>query len=181
MRIQCPGCGKTYRLDEATVADGPRRVRCRACETVFQAGATAGEVADAPAAPSAGGRRILVCDDALFFRTMVADVLREEGFTVETAADGEETLAVLPSFRPHLLIVDLQLPGMSGIEVIRRVRQEKDSAALPILAMSGVFTESSDVMVMEDAGADDYIGKKFKKEHLVKRVRGLLKVDPAGE
>jgi DNA-binding response OmpR family regulator len=175
VKIQCPGCGKTYRLADGRGAGGTLKVRCRACDSVFQV-----KAAEAPSTASAGGKRILVCDDALFFRTMVADVLKEAGFTVETAADGEETLALAPSFRPHLLIVDLQLPGMNGIEVIRRIRQEKDSEDLPILAMSGVFTDSSDVMAMEDAGADDYIGKKFKKEHLVKRVRRLLKDDQGG-
>ena len=180
MKIQCPGCGKTYRLDDARGAGRTLKVRCRACDSVFQVKAAAVGAAEAPSTASAGGKRILVCDDALFFRTMVAEVLKEAGFTVETAADGEETLALVPSFSPHLLIVDLQLPGMNGIEVIRSIRQEKDSEDLPILAMSGVFTDSSDVMVMEDAGADDYIGKKFKKEHLVKRLRGLLKDDPGG-
>ena len=121
-----------------------------------------------------------VCDDALFFRTMVADVLKEAGLTVETAADGEATLALLPSFRPHLLIVDLQLPGMNGIEVVRRIRADKDHRSLPILAMSGVLTDEAEVTVIKDAGADDCIGKKFKQEHFVERVRRLLGNAPGG-
>ena len=179
MRVQCPGCGKIYSLDDSGEGKGPLKVRCRACDTVFSPAAGEGSGNASSSAP-AGERRVLVCDDALFFRTMVADVLQEAGFTVEAVGDGEAALESVTSFRPHLLIVDLQLPGMNGIEVIRRVRQDKELGAIRILAMSGVFTDSSDVMVMEDAGADDYIGKKFKKEHLVRRVERLLAA-PASE
>ena len=110
---------------------------------------------------------------------MLEEMLTEAGYAVELAASGEEALSKVVKVRPALLILDLQLPGMSGFDVLKVIRDSESSKSLPVLAMSAVYTDSSDVMELEDVGADDYIGKKFKAEHLLRRVRNLL--ESAGE
>jgi predicted Zn finger-like uncharacterized protein len=176
MIVECPKCGSRYRLGEDRKREEEVQVRCGACKTVFKIvkPAHVGETAAGqPGAPS-GKERILVCDDALFFRTMLEEILTGDGYTVELAASGEEALSKVVEVRPALLILDLQLPGMSGFEVLKVLRDSESSKDLPVLAMSAVYTDSSDIMELEDVGADDYIGKKFKAEHLLRRVRNLL-------
>ena len=176
MIVECPKCGSRYRLGEDRKGEKQVQVRCSACKTVFKIVNPSPEdeaAAGQPGTP-AGKERILVCDDALFFRTMLEEMLTEAGYTVELAASGEEALSKVVEVRPALLILDLQLPGMSGFDVLKVLRDSESSKDLPVLAMSAVYTESSDVMELEDVGADDYIGKKFKAEHLLRRVKNLL-------
>lgn len=183
MIVQCPGCGKRYRLDDAKGSTPGLQVRCSGCETEFS------PVPDrnAPPPPSPGegqgegGKRVLVCDDAPFFRAMIQDILSEAGFAVETASNGEEALAAIDASPPDMLVLDLQMPGMGGFDVIREVRRRQQVSKLPILAVSAVYTDSADMIELQDAGADDYIGKKFKPEHLLRRVRRLLDLPAAGE
>jgi predicted Zn finger-like uncharacterized protein len=176
MIVECPKCGSRYRIGEERMSEKEVQVRCSACKTVFKiAGSEAkgGEAAGQPGTPL-GNECILVCDDALFFRTMLEEMLTEAGYAVELAASGEEALSKVVEVRPALLILDLQLPGMSGFDVLKVIRDSESSKNLPVLAMSAVYTDSSDIMDLEDIGADDYIGKKFKVEHLLRRVRNLL-------
>ncbi len=176
MIVECPKCGGRYRVGEERMNEKEVQVRCSACKTVFkiaQPEPTGGGASRQPGTLS-GKERILVCDDALFFRTMLEEMLTEAGYAVELAASGEEALSKVVEVRPALLILDLQLPGMSGFDVLKVIRDSESSKSLPVLAMSAVYTDSSDIMDLEDIGADDYIGKKFKAEHLLRRVKNLL-------
>lgn len=173
MRLVCPGCGKTYRVSEERLGEESLKVRCKACERVFTV--AEGREGGAAAGPPASSDHILVCDDAAFFRTMLSEILTESGYRVETASNGEEALEKIASSVPMLLILDLQMPGVDGFEVIRRVRGGSAAPSLPILAVSGIRTDSADMIELEDAGANDYIGKQFKPEHLLKRVQGLVR------
>ncbi len=172
MIVQCPECDKRYRIDDEKAADPGLRMRCAGCGQVF--GVTAVPGGEEAKGQVQGEKRIVACDDAPFFRAMLSEVLTEAGFSVETASGGEEALALIADSPPDLLIVDLQMPGMSGFDVIKALRKDGSTARLPILAVSAVYTDSSDMIELQDAGADDYISKKFKPEHLVKRVRRLL-------
>ena len=176
MIIQCPECGNRYKLKSKKLGDEGVNIKCTGCEKVFHVSLPpkiTGEEA-APPEKKKDKECVLVCDDTPFFREMVRDVMAEAGYTVEVAADGEEALEKVAEAGPDLLILDLQLPGISGFEVVKQIRSSQAWKTLPILAMSGVFTDSADVMSLEDVGADDYIGKDFKPEHLLKRVRNLL-------
>ena len=176
MIVECPKCGGRYRVGEERMSDKEVQVRCSACKTVFKIAGPkpkGGDAAGQPGTPS-GKECILVCDDALFFRTMLEEILTEAGYAVKLAASGEEALSKVVEVRPALLILDLQLPGMSGFDVLKVIRDSESSKSLPVLAMSAVYTDSSDIMDLEDIGADDYIGKKFKTEHLLRRVKNLL-------
>jgi predicted Zn finger-like uncharacterized protein len=176
MIVECPKCGSRYRIGEERMSEKEVQVRCSSCKTVFKIAQPEPKGGGGSGQPGtlSGKERILVCDDALFFRTMLEEMLTEAGYTVELAASGEEALSKVVEVRPDLLILDLQLPGMSGFDVLKVLRDSESSKSLPVLAMSAVYTDSSDIMDLEDVGADDYIGKKFKSEHLLRRVRNLL-------
>jgi CheY-like chemotaxis protein len=137
-----------------------------------------------PAAPVLGpkhllhgqGRRILVVDDVTATRDFLFDLLQPLGFSVERAASAEDALPMLARLDFDLLILDLRLPGMSGQELARRLRQEKPGADLKILAASAsaLGLHSEEALV---AGCDDFIAKPFLIEELLQKVSRLLGPD----
>jgi two-component system, OmpR family, response regulator RegX3 len=115
--------------------------------------------------------RILVVDDEAAIRETVGYALRSEGYEVSDAADGEEALEVARSNGFDVLILDLMLPKLSGVEVCRRLRAESD---VPILLLTAKDAEVDRVLGLE-AGADDYVTKPFSMAELVSRVRAILR------
>ena len=116
-------------------------------------------------------RTILIVDDEPTLRETLAEVLDADGFRVVTAADGREALARFREHRPDLVILDLMLPELSGIEVCRIIRQE---SAIPILMLTAKSLELDKVLGLE-LGADDYVTKPFSLRELLARVRALLR------
>ena len=115
--------------------------------------------------------RILVVDDEAAIRETVGYALRGEGYDVSDAADGEEALEAARSNGFDVLILDLMLPKLSGVEVCRRLRAESD---VPILLLTAKDAEVDRVLGLE-AGADDYVTKPFSMAELVSRVRAILR------
>ena len=116
--------------------------------------------------------RILVVEDDLRLQSAVADTLREAGYAVDVSADGEEGLWYGEEFPLDLAIVDLGLPGLSGLELIRRLREAgRDFPVLILTARS----EWQDKVEGLEAGADDYLTKPFHPEELKARVAALLR------
>jgi two-component system KDP operon response regulator KdpE len=115
--------------------------------------------------------RILVVDDEIEIRRALGRALAARGYEVETAADGEEALVQTEEFRPHLVVLDLNLPKLDGLEVCRRIREGN---AVPILVLS-VREDESDKVAALDLGADDYLTKPFGVDELLARVRALLR------
>jgi len=122
---------------------------------------------------TATGRVLIVEDDA-----EIADVLRrslrQEGYEVKTSSDGVEALDVASGFVPDLVVLDLGLPRLDGIEVCRRLRAEGD---VPILMLTA-RAETEDRVGGLDSGADDYLVKPFKRPELLARIRALLRRRP---
>jgi DNA-binding response OmpR family regulator len=120
-----------------------------------------------------GGRVLVVEDDA-----DIADVLRRslrnEGYEVRTSADGSEALDVAAGFVPDLVVLDLGLPGLDGLEVCRRLRTDGD---VPILMLTA-RAETADRVIGLDSGADDYLVKPFERKELLARIRALLRRRP---
>ena len=116
-------------------------------------------------------RTILVVDDEPTLRETVAEALDADGFNVVTAADGREALARFREHRPDLLVLDLMLPELSGIEVCRIIRQE---SGVPILMLTAKSSELDKVVGLE-LGADDYVTKPFSLRELTARIRALLR------
>src|SRR4051794_19737323 len=123
--------------------------------------------------PQIGGRVLIVEDDA-----DIADVLRRslrnEGYEVRTSGDGIEALDVAAGFVPDLVVLDLGLPGLDGLEVCRRLRTDGD---VPILMLTA-RAETADRVAGLDSGADDYLVKPFERQELLARIRALLRRRP---
>ena len=116
-------------------------------------------------------RTILVVDDEQTIREALAYNLEREGYRVVTATDGREALSEFRARRPDLVVLDLMLPELSGVEVCRIMRRE---SAVPILMLTAKDSELDKVVGLE-VGADDYITKPFSLRELIARVRALLR------
>ena len=116
-------------------------------------------------------RRILVVDDEPTIANTVQAYLEQEGYTVYTAMDGLAALKAARAFRPDLVVLDIMLPGMDGIEVLRRLRQESDVYVLMLTAR----TDETDKIVGLSVGADDYLTKPFSPREMVARVKAILR------
>ncbi len=120
---------------------------------------------------SKSGARILVVDDEIEILRALQRSLAAHGFEVSTANSGEEALASIAHYRPDLMLLDLGLPGISGLEVCRRVREQSN---LPIIVLSVKDTERDKVLAL-DLGADDYVSKPFSVNEVLARVRVALR------
>jgi diguanylate cyclase (GGDEF)-like protein len=119
-------------------------------------------------------RRVLVTDDDEGMGGMMKDRLEQEGFETVLCTRGESTLARLNEEDFSLLLLDIQLPGMNGLEVLRRIRHDASLARLPVILVSGLNSEA-DVVRGFELGANDYLAKPFTPGELVARVRNLLR------
>jgi two-component system response regulator MtrA len=115
--------------------------------------------------------RVLVVDDDPALAEMLGIVLRSEGFTPSFVADGERALSAFRESRPDVVLLDLMLPGMSGIDVCRAIRSE---SGVPIVMLTA-RGDTGDVVLGLDSGADDYVVKPFKPKELVARMRARLR------
>jgi two-component system response regulator CpxR len=114
---------------------------------------------------------ILVIDDDVGLTELLAECLQAEGFTVEVAHRGEEAIAKACSGKCALLVLDVMLPGMSGFEVLMRIRQQ---SAVPVLMLTARGDPVDRVMGLQ-MGADDYLPKPFNERELVARIRAILR------
>jgi two-component system response regulator MtrA len=123
--------------------------------------------------------RVLVVDDDAALAEMLGIVLRGEGFEPTFVADGERAMDVFRDSRPDLVLLDLMLPGMDGIDVCRQIRAE---SGVPIVMLTAK-SDTVDVVLGLESGADDYIVKPFQSKVLIARVRARLRrtEDPAPE
>ena len=118
--------------------------------------------------------RLLVVEDDADIAMLLAHSLSRAGFTVETLSSGAEVLAEARRHTPDLILLDLMLPGLDGIEVCRALRADPTTAALPVIMLTA-RAEESDRIVGLELGADDYITKPFSPNEVVARVRALLR------
>lgn len=115
--------------------------------------------------------KILVIDDEPSILNLVSAYLKPEGFEVYTAADGNAGLKAARAFKPDLVILDLMLPGMDGIELLTRLRRESDVYVIMLTAR----TDETDKIVGLSVGADDYVTKPFSPRELTARVKAALR------
>lgn len=118
--------------------------------------------------------RILVVDDDPQIVRLVRSYLEQAGFTVTTAADGEDALHQVRTARPDLVVLDLMLPGRDGLEVTRTVRRDGALATLPILMLTARVEDIDRILGLE-LGADDYVTKPFNPREIVARVKAILR------
>jgi len=118
--------------------------------------------------------RILIVEDDPDIAELVARYLDKAGFTTERAATGRDALTSIAARPPNLVVLDLMLPHVDGLEVCRAVRASEVTAALPIIMLTARAEESERIVGLE-LGADDYLAKPFSPNELVARVRALLR------
>jgi two-component system KDP operon response regulator KdpE len=120
--------------------------------------------------------KILIVDDEPQIRRVLRTTLTSQGYTVAEARTGDEALEHIRSERPDLILLDVNMPGISGLETCREIRASSD---IPIIMLTVRGTEKDKVQAL-DAGADDYVTKPFGSEELMARIRaGLRRAAPA--
>jgi two-component system OmpR family response regulator len=125
------------------------------------------------ASPPAGPPvRVLVVDDEPSLAELLSSVLRYEGWDVRTAADGLSAVRVAREFRPHAVVLDVMLPDLDGLEVLRRLRQDQPRVCVLFLTARDAV---EDRVAGITAGGDDYVTKPFSIEEVLARLRGLLR------
>ncbi|WP_036187435.1 EAL domain-containing protein [Marinimicrobium agarilyticum] len=115
----------------------------------------------------------LVVEDNDFQRKVQARILRDEGFEPHMAANGREALALLRELSPSLLLIDIEMPGMSGLELLRRLRGKPAFVRTPVLVISGVNTKTV-VRDSMEAGASSFMVKPYSRETLIERIRRAM-------
>ncbi|BCV20132.1 response regulator [Moorella sp. Hama-1] len=118
--------------------------------------------------------RILIVDDEVAIQELLRYNLEEAGFEVIGAADGKTALTMVKREHPDLVILDLMLPGMEGLEVCRRLKADRGTAAIPVIILSARDNEVDKVLGLE-IGADDYVTKPFSPRELLCRVKICLR------
>jgi len=119
-------------------------------------------------------KKIMVVDDEEDIRELIVYNLKKDGFTVSSASDGEEALKQIRAGHFDLLVLDLMLPGIQGMELCRTVRNDPKTKDLPIIMLTAKGEEVDRILGLE-IGADDYITKPFSPRELVARVKAVLR------
>ena len=118
-------------------------------------------------------RTVLVADDDEDILQLVSFRLERAGYTVVTAADGQQALTAAREHRPDLAVLDVMMPGLNGYEVTRQLRSDPATAAIPVILLTARVQEA-DVSRGFEAGADDYLRKPFSPQELRSRVQAIL-------
>jgi len=196
MQIACPNCGYKHPIDPRHVtADGlvlacgecgrsikiKRKAKAceeqKACEELDgQVDEQTKEQAEKQVGESNDAKKVLVIDDALFFRTLLREMLEDEGCETLLASNGREGISLLcqANFGVDLIVLDLQMPEMSGFEVLQEIKNDYRSEKIPVLVMTGVHTESEAVSMVRDLGAEGYINKENAADHFRFRIHQIL-------
>lgn len=125
-------------------------------------------------------RNILVVDDEPEVVELVEFNLRQAGFEVITAGAGEEALHLIRGANPHLVVLDVMMPGLDGLEVCRLLRRDPATSAIPVIMLTARASEADRIRGLE-WGADDYVVKPFSVRELILRVEKLLERSQFGE
>ncbi|NLK69288.1 MAG: response regulator [Clostridiaceae bacterium] len=118
-------------------------------------------------------KKILVIDDSELIQRLIADILGEEGYEVYSAYSGEEGLEKVARMKPDLIILDIVMSGLTGLEVCRILRADVSNNLTPIIMLTAQVSEDDKLIGLE-LGADDYIMKPFNNRELISRVRNTL-------
>lgn len=119
-------------------------------------------------------QKLLIVDDEEDIRELLSITLKEEGYPVALAASGEEALRAAEKENPHLILLDLMLPNMDGLEVTRRLKGKEKTRDIPIVMLTA-RGEESDIVRGLELGAEDYITKPFSRKVLVARLKAVLR------
>ena len=119
------------------------------------------------------GEKVLVVDDEWELRNMLTEFLTGEGYDVIQASNGVEALELAEKEEPHVILLDVKMPGINGIEVCRRLKEEDKTRLIPIIMVTALEDRDVDAFV---EGADDFVTKPFSLVELSFRVRSMLRI-----
>jgi len=120
------------------------------------------------------GSQVLVVDDSPTIRAVLGKMLGQDGYTVLKAPDGESAVTTVRAEKPDLIFLDIVLPGMSGFEVLRTLRRDPQTRAIPIVMISGNL-QATEQFYVQRFGADDFMKKPFGRAEVFERIRVLVK------
>lgn len=126
-----------------------------------------------PRIQAARGLRMLVVDDSPTIRAVLGKMLRQDGYEVSAAGDGESALAIARSEKPGLIFLDIVMPGMNGFAVLRALRREPDTQGIPIVMISGNL-QATEQFYVQRFGADDFMKKPFGRAEVFTRIQQLV-------
>lgn len=119
-------------------------------------------------------KSILLVDDDLTLREMYTERLKAEGFTVETAKDGEEALAKAKDLMPNIILLDIMMPKINGLDVLKKLKQNSDTKNIPVIVLTALI-QDREKMESITRGADDYIVKsETMPGDVIEKVKNLL-------
>jgi putative two-component system response regulator len=121
------------------------------------------------------GTRVLVVDDEPAVTELLRRLLTREGYEVHTAGDGTAGLEAVVAHRPHVVLLDVNMPGISGIDVCRRIKSDPATRLTPVVMITGMSQRDKRIESAE-AGADDFLGKPVDSQELLARVRSLVRI-----
>ncbi len=180
MVIVCPACQARYRINPSTSKAKVAKVKCPGCEHVFdvslveEEGSLVKEKKPQQEDRLSGKPVVLVVDDARFFREMIIDILKDLPIEIIMVADGNEAWQQISTLVPQLILLDLNIPGKNGKEILKAMQGSPQLKQVKVLAMSGVERGDETAAEVRRIGADDFISKSFKPRELQDRVRNIL-------
>lgn len=119
--------------------------------------------------------KLLLADDSITMQKLVELILAEEGFEIMSTSNGEEALAVIPSFQPDIVLADVEMPKINGYQLCDKIKQNTYTSRLPVILLAGAF-EQFDEELAKKVGADDFIIKPFESQELIGKVHAALAV-----
>ena len=164
---------------DITVASRPGAGTVFRVEVLVGRGAAAPALAGGPRAnglrlaPEAGRPKVLVADDVAENREILVGMLTRAGFEVSTASDGREAVGTFAAWRPDLVLMDLRMPGLGGLDAIRTIRKSPEGRSVPIVAVTA-STFDEDRIQVEEAGGSGFVAKPFREAELLQTVGNLL-------
>ena len=173
MVVTCPECKGRYKIDPSGSQSRVGKVKCPGCSHRFEIVLTGNGESNKEQAVT-GMPLILIVDDARFFRQMIEDLLSDLPAEFMSAADGDEAWVKITTRLPQLVLLDLNIPGRSGKQILQSIQEEPRLNRIKVLAMSGVERGEETAAEVRRFGAVDFINKSFKPSELEKRVRNIL-------
>ena len=173
--IQCPDCEARYNVNPGQTNKQTTRINCPACKHLFSISLADGSVIKDKESAVDSRPKVLIVDDSRSFRSLISDLLTPLDLNILTAANGNDALQMIAHEQPQLVIVDLELPDISGAEIVRKIKAFKSLSATRFLILSGTIMNDIPPVEIKACGAEDFSSKSFKPEQLQKRVAALLK------
>lgn len=119
------------------------------------------------------GGRLLLADDSITIQKVVELVLADEGFEIKAANNGEEAMAALKSFRPDVILADIEMPKINGYQLCEKIKSDPLTRDIPVILLAGAF-EPIDEELARNVGAEDYIIKPFESQELISKINAAL-------